>query len=78
MSCIMPFGCEEFQVFHFRVIFFLSCSNFFFLFSLHFFIKIIKHIKVIWCQGKYMNNMRRQAYGVWRLPPHMLFTIASV
>jgi hypothetical protein len=32
---------------------FLSCSSFFFSFSLHFFLKIIKHIKVIQCQGKW-------------------------
>jgi hypothetical protein len=52
----MPFACKEFQVFHFKVIVklfsFLPCSSFFHFFSLHFFKKIIKHIKVIWCQGK--------------------------
>jgi hypothetical protein len=25
-----------------------------------------------------MNNMRRQAYGVWKPPPHMPLTIAGV
>jgi len=36
----VPFACEEFHVFHFRVIVklfsFLSCSSSFFFFSLHF------------------------------------------
>ncbi len=52
----MFFACEEFQVFHFGVIikllFFIPMFKLFFLFSLHFFKKIIKHIKVIWCQNK--------------------------
>ncbi len=55
---IVPFTCEEFEVF-FILALLLSCSffknmfKFFFLLFIAFFLKIIQHIKVMWCQGKW-------------------------
>jgi hypothetical protein len=52
----MPFACEKFQNFHFGIIDkFFKNNNYhvqFFSLFIAFKKKFIKHIKVIWCQGK--------------------------
>jgi hypothetical protein len=75
----MPFACEEFQVFHFGVIVkFLKKNHvqaFFLLFIALFKVSILRSYGV---KQMNMNNIRRQAYGVWKPPSHMPLTIAGV
>jgi len=75
----MLFVCEEFQVFHFGVIFkfFFKKNHVQVFFS--FFITLLKFFYYAHMVSRQMNmkNMRRQTYGLWKPPPHMFFTIVG-
>jgi hypothetical protein len=59
-------------------------SIFFIMFKVFFFLFIAIFKKIYYAHEGYMvssqmnmNNMGRQAYGVWKPPPHMPLTIAG-